>query len=136
MKTLHDLEKEKQTLPLPTPLLYGSQGEDEYPFSSFHQPLKRPPRPKDARWWFISASIVILVLILSMGTILGAMLIQRPAGQVTPKPTPANQVTQVPTEPANQVTPTPQKVEPTAISIPGVVLGPRPCPPGTGDPAW
>jgi hypothetical protein len=34
------------------------------------------------------------------------------------------------------VTPTPQKVEPTAISIPGVVLGPRPCPPGTGDPAW
>jgi hypothetical protein len=95
------------------------------PVQTFPQPPGRPPRPKSNRWFVIGTVLVLLALILSLGGILIAGLVQRPGGQVTPTPLPKVTVTAPPS--GSDTTPTPE---------PGVVLGPQNGPAGVNDPAY
>ena len=69
------------------------------PAQIFQEPPQRPLSPGAPRWIVISAVILVLALLLSLGFILIPDLIQRPGSQVKP--------TQSPTAPGGRVTPTP-----------------------------
>jgi hypothetical protein len=131
MSSQHDIEKEQgQGLPAPSSLQTQERGQEASmsPAETFPHPPQRPPRPPRNRWVVIGAVIVALALLLSLGVLLIPGLLQRPAGQVTPKPTaPAGQVTPAPSTPGTDVTP---------ISPPGVTPGPQKGPSGVNNPAY
>jgi len=67
-------------------------------------PPPRPPRRKRERWFFVSALLIFLVLVLVLGSVVGVQLASRPAAQAQPSPTVATPTTPAPTSAA---TPTP-----------------------------
>jgi hypothetical protein len=131
MSTQHDIENEREALSRVSPLV---QDQQVSPAQAFPQPPPRPPSPKPDRWVVITAIVVMLVLVLSLGAIFIPGLIRAPGPAPTPTPTsPAIQVT--PTAPTTPVpTPIPgADVAPTPA--PGIVLGPQACPSGINSPA-
>jgi hypothetical protein len=102
------------------------QAEKAPPAPPFPQPPQRPPRPMRNRWVVLGAVIVLLALILSVGGILLAGLVQRPGSQVKPTPT----------APATTTTPTPSGSVTAPTPTPGVSPSPQPSPPGVSEPAY
>ena len=126
MSTHHETEREPGWTSPP------AAAEQDFSAQTLPQPPHRPPRPKANRWLVIGAVILTVALILSLGVIFLPGLIQQPAGQVKPTPTvPGASVTPTP---GASVTPTPG-TDLTPTPEPGVILGPRACPAGIGNPA-
>jgi hypothetical protein len=146
MRTHHNVDKESQPPPQVSPPVWDKP---TFPVQSFPPP-QPPPRPKRNRWAAIAAIVVVLALALGLGAAFVPGLVRGPGSQVTPAPT-------APTAPSTRMTPTPGTAttpkpgtpgtdgvipapigpgtETTPAPVPGVVLGPRACPPGIGDPA-
>jgi hypothetical protein len=141
MRTHHDIEKEPEPLPQASPPVWEKP---TFPMQSFPPP-QPPPRPKRNRW---AAIAIVLALALGLGAAFVPGLVRSPGSQVTPAPTvPSTRMTA--TTPGTVTTPEsvtpgtdgaiPAPVEPgteiTPAPTPGVVAGPRACPPGIGNPA-
>ena len=93
------------------------------------QPPTRPPRSTRNRWLVGITIAVLVVLVLSLGTVALLQSSKQPATTVTPAPTsPAPTAT---TAPAPTATTAPAPTPP-----PGVVLGPQACPTAVANPAY
>lgn len=128
MSTQHDIEKEQGVRPSAPPSLHTTKSGQEAgvsPVQTFSQPLRRPPRPPRNRWVVISAVILALALMLSLGVFLIPGLIQHSASPATPTAT--SPAATVPTTPGIDVTSTPAA---------GVTMGPQAGPTGVSDPAY
>lgn len=129
MSTQHEIEKEVEALSRASPPV---REEQTLPEQSLPQPPQRPPSPKRNRWVVIAASVLMLTLVVGLGILLipGVMpQTPSPGNKTTPTTAPTAAPTTAPATP----TPNPD-ISPTPAP-PGVVLGPRACPAGIGNPA-
>lgn len=100
----------------------GTKQEEKVPFP----PSPRRPAPqKDRLWILLSIVAVVLILVLTLGTLFIVQQTQRPGNQATPTPVPS---------PTVATTPTPGDTTPTPTA--GVTPGPQPGPTGIQNPAY
>lgn len=131
MSTHHETEHEQEAPVWSSPPV---PGERDFSAQTLPQPPRRPPSPKANRWVVIGAVILVLVFILSLGVIFLPGLIQHPAGQVKPTPSPTAPGATLTSTPGATLTPTP-RTDLTPTPEPGVIFGPQVCPAGIGTPA-
>ena len=133
MSTSHtDTGKDQDSLSPGSASLYNQdtlEAQQVPAFGTFPQPPPpaRPPRSTRKRWLVGVTIAVLLVLVLSLGTVALLQLGKQPAGKVTPTPTSPAATATTSTSPA---------VTPTTTPPPGVVLGPQACPAAVADPAY